>query len=368
MAPRSNGVMTRTATSSRAVVLLTALLASCGGGGAQPTTPVETTPPATADTTTTLAAVTTTTETATTAAVTTTAPAVANDCPPPATPASGWRFLQTPSWKIYHPADWDDVSGEGPQATAGIHFDETTIAESGVDGSEPLIEFALVAPGGAAVLVLTHLEGPTSSLEEIYQRAEDRYSQSADFEEMIEEDVAECLGGEPAMRVDFMTGGFFQQSWFSLHHGSLFHADFLAPSPDAADLAADIFATWEWITPFELTPIGDAFVAAEMAADIDTSASEPDPSWFTNQFTTQTSTIYAVFQLTEGISGQVEAFWTLDGEELLTYEFFYEPTDNWGYVGMTDGGGDFDPGDYQLVITLDDNVARVVLDFSVVEA
>ncbi|MCA1736851.1 MAG: hypothetical protein LC739_12320 [Actinobacteria bacterium] len=353
-------------TKSAAPVVLLLLMFACGGDATTSDPSTTTVAASTTDT----SAVSTTTfleTTTTTSAASTTSAAVISDCPAPATPASGWRFLQTENWKLYHPGDWEDVSWQGAQPTADIHFDSTTISEAGLEGSEPLVEYVLRDPVGGRVLLITHLEGVTSPLEEIYQRAEDRYSQTADFEEMIEAGVAECLGGEPAIRVDFTFGSYFQQSWFTLHNGALFHADFLAASPDDAAVAVEIMSTWDWITPLETEATGDAFTMAEMATEVDDSASGPDPSWFADEFSPQDSPIYAVFQLAEGTSGQIVATWSREGEELLVYEFFYAESYSWGYVGLQNGGVPFEPGAYQVAIELDDDVARVILDFTVTD-
>jgi hypothetical protein len=340
------------------------LLAACGGGVA--TTTVEETTSTTPPTTTTVT--TTTTTTTTTSVATTTITTPGDECPAAEEPPEGWRFLQTSDWVFYHPGDWEDISAQAPAQTAGTHFDAVTLAEAGVDQSEVLISYVVSSPDRQQAVLLTHLDGPTSSLEDIYQRAEERYSQSPDFEEMIAAGVADCLGGEPALQIGFLTAGTYQQSWFSLPGGTLFHADFFGATADDASIIADLFATWEWLEPLAVEPTADAFVQADMAAEVDTSAASPDPAWFTDEFFTSTGAIYAVYQLAAGTTGTIEAIWTSEsGEVLLTHSYFYEGDFDWAYMGMTAPSQGFSAGNYQVALILDEGTAEITLDFTVAE-
>ncbi|HUO46126.1 MAG TPA: hypothetical protein VM470_04780 [Acidimicrobiia bacterium] len=338
------------------------LLASCAGGGGDVTTTL-------AETTTTVATTmpaATTAPTTTTIATTTTGSAAT--CPEAADPPDGWRFLQTSLWVFYHPPDWEDLTVSAPPQTAGTHFDDVTIANAGVDPDETLVSFVMVSPDRSNGLILTRLDGVTSPLEEIYQRAEDRYEESADFEEMITPAVIDCLGGEAAMHVGFMSAGSYQQSWFALHGDTLFHADFFGLTPEDSSVNAQLFSTFEWIEEASTEHRGEAFVEMAMANTIDASVGAPDPSWYTDSFTTSDTAIYAIFRLEPGLSGLIEAVWTYEGEQqVLSHEFFYEEDDSWGYMGMTAPSGGFTPGDYQVELTLDGDVAAIVLDFTIVE-
>lgn len=345
---------------------LTVLLVACGGGAS--TTTADTTPITAAAVTTIATSATTTTVTAATtttaAAVTTTAAETA--CPQAAEPPTGWRFLQTPSWVIYHPADWEDVSAQTPTQTAGLHFDVVTLGEAGVDQDEALVTFVIASPDRTQALLLTHLDGPTSALEDIYQRAEDRYTGSDDFEEMVAGGVADCLGGEPARHLSFLTAGTYQQSWFSFHGDTLFHADFFGATEDDAAMVDALLETMEWSELFADIP-SDAFVEVAMAAEVDTSVDAPDPAWFTDEFTTASSAVYVVFRLPSDTSGTITATWTYEGTELFNHEFFYEADNTWAYMAITPPPDGFDPGAYQVELVLDGNVARVALDFTVTE-
>ncbi|MDP3984886.1 MAG: hypothetical protein Q8Q52_07795 [Acidimicrobiia bacterium] len=272
-------------------------------------------------------------------------------------------------WVFYHPPDWEDLSASAPPQTAGVHFDAVTLADAGVDPSETLVSFVVASPDRQNALILARLDGLTSPLEDIYQRAEERYSQSADFEEMIAAGVQDCLGGEPAMHVGFMTAGSYQQSWFSLHGDTLFHADFFGVTADDSAINGDLFATLEWIEPASTEASGDAFVEAAIAETVDSSLSAPDPAWFRDQFTTEDTEVYAVFRLASGLTGLIEAVWTFAGEEvLLTHQFRYQDDHDWAYMGMTAPSGGFTVGDYQVELTLDEDVARIVLDFTIAES
>jgi len=345
-------------------------LVSCGGddaatieGGSETST--------TADASTTSVAVTSattqTTATPTTSQAATTTSGAGVGCPEATSPSEGWRFLSTPLWTIYHPADWEDLSASAPPQTAGVHFDADTVANAGIDGSTELGAFVLTSPDRSQAVIFTQLDGITDSLEEIYQRAEDRYEAAASFEEMVDPAVVACLGGEPAMYAGFFNQGAYQQSWFALTNGTLFHADFFGATSDDAAINSELFATLSWNeSAAEVSP--GPFLDVEMANNIDTSASAPDPAWYTDTFTTSDSVIYAVFRLEEGTSGQVGAVWTYEDEQVvLTHEFFYDEADQWGYMGMTAPAGGFTSGNYQLELTLDGDAARVLLDFSITE-
>lgn len=345
---------------------LAVVLIACGGGGAATTADTTTT---TAAATTASAADTTTTAEATTTTAEATTTTAANDCPAAAEPASGWRLLETPDWAIYYPADWEDVTTGVPTEakTAGWHFDAVTLGEAGVDESEVLVSYAVASSDFQQNLLILQLDGPTSSLEDIYQRAEERYRQGPDFEEMIAAGVVDCLGGEPAIHVGFMTASRYQQSWFSLRGGTLFHADFFGATADDAAVVAELMATWEWTEPTVDIP-SDAFLEVAMADEVDTSVDAIDPAWFTDVFTTASSAVNVVFRLPEGDSGTITATWTYQGDELFNHEFFYQSDHKWAYMAITPPSGGFPVGDYQVELLLDEDIARVVLDFTVVEA
>ncbi|HUP17335.1 MAG TPA: hypothetical protein VM848_14945 [Acidimicrobiia bacterium] len=349
------------------VLGLALVIVACGGGGAA-TTADTTATTAAATTTATSAADTTTTADATTITVEATTTTAANDCPAAAEPASGWRLLETPDWVSYYPADWEDVSTRVPTEakTAGWHFDAVTLAEAGVDESEVLVSYAVASFDFQQNLLILQLDGPTSSLEDIYQRAEERYRESTDFEEMIAAGVADCLGGEPAIHVGFMTAGSYQQSWFSLRAGTLFHADFFGVTADDAAVVAELLAAWEWTEPTADIP-SDAFLEVVMADEVDTSVDAPDPAWYTDEFTTASSAVYVVYRLPDGTTGTVNATWSSEGTELLTYDFFYEADHTWAYMAITPPAGGFSAGDYQVELVLDDDVARIVLEFTITE-
>lgn len=348
------------------VAVLTLVLIACGGGGAATT--VDTAPTTTGSTTTDTSAVTTTTEaTTTTAAETTTTATDASLCPAPAEPASGWRFLSTPDWVFYHPGDWEDVTTQTPAQTAGLHFDMVTLGEAGVDQSEELVTFVVASPDRLQALLLTSVEGPTSALEDIYQRAEDRYTGSAAFEEMIAAGVADCLGAEPALRLGFMTAGTYQESWFAYRGDTLFHADFFGATEGDSALLADLLGTWEWGESTVAVPSGDAFLEVAMADEVDTSLEAIDPAWFADEFTSSSSAINVVFRLPAGTSGTIKATWSLEGDELFNHEFFYQSDHEWAYMAITPAPGGFPVGDYEVELVLDDDVASVVLDFTVIE-
>lgn len=360
-------IMIRQHSRSASVAVLTVVLVACGGGGAATT--VDTIPTTTGPTTTDTSAATTTTDaTTTTAAETTTTATSASDCPAPAEPASGWRFLSTPDWVFYHPGDWEDVTTRVPteSKTAGGHIDAVTLAEAGVDQSEVLVGYAVASPDFQQNLLILQLDGPTSSLEDIYQRAEERYRESPDFEEMIAAGVADCLGGEPAIHVGFMTAGRYQESWFSLRGGTWFHADFFGATTDDAALVGEMMATWEWIEPTVDIP-SDAFLEVAMADEVDTSVDAIDPAWFADVFTSSSPAINVVFRFPAETSGTVNATWTFEGDELFNHEFFYQSDHEWAYMAITPPSGGFPVGDYQVELILDDDVASVVLDFTVIE-
>ena len=363
-----SGIMIRQHSRSASAAVLTALLIACGGGGAATTADTTTTTAGTTTTETSAATTTTTAEATTTTESTTTTAAA--DCPTAAQPASGWRFLSTPDWVFYHPGDWEDVTTRVPDdsKTAGGHFDVVTLAEAEVDQSEVLMSFAVASPDFQQNLLVLQLDGPTSPLLDIYQRAEERYRQSAGFEEMLAPGVSDCLGGEPAIHVGFMTGGRYQESWFAYHGDTLFHADFFGVTEDDSEILAEMLATWEFEEQFAALPNGDAFVEVAMADEVDVSIDAPDPSWYTDQFTTASSAVYVVFRLPVDTSGTVHATWSSEGTELFSHDFFYESAHTWAYMAITPPPGGFSAGAYQVELVLDEVVASVVLDFTISEA
>ncbi|MGH8936238.1 MAG: hypothetical protein ACRDXD_08265 [Acidimicrobiia bacterium] len=206
-----------------------AVAVACGGGGAS----LATAPPETAAPTVSVAAPTT--------------GGSGEECQAerPSARSEEWAVLGTADFSFSVP-DWPVVPA-GSDVPADLPFEQETLAEAGVGAEDRLEPIAFTGyPDTLPVVIVFGLEGVGSSLEPVYQRHEDRYRNAPDLDEMLRTGLRTCVGRVPAIGLELITQGAYQQAWFFLHDDTLYHLDFVAADPIEAPFLDEILRTWEW--------------------------------------------------------------------------------------------------------------------------
>jgi hypothetical protein len=179
--------------------------------------------------------------------------ATANDCVPEAATSSGWQTHGALSgdFTMSFPAEWEDVSGD-IGASAGELLSPETLAELGLSGSEPAPADVVRDPATGDNLGVFRFEGATSSTDDVYATHEDLYSTLSGIE-LTATGLTACVGGSPAVGMELSTevageGVRYQQLWFLVRDGTLYHIYLDAADPATADVLAEVFRTWTWAT------------------------------------------------------------------------------------------------------------------------
>jgi hypothetical protein len=197
----------------------------------------------------------------------------------------------------------------------------------------------------------------------------------------------------------------YQRSWFAVRDGVLYHVQFLAADSSGTGTLDEVVRTWSWPggsraaalldavggaegsgegaadgaaeqVP-ETTDPGDGaaqtgagegtadFAEAKMASGVDTSREDPDPASFTTSFPPDAPAVYVVYRLTEGDGGHVIATWKREGQVLRTDESRNVPGGRWAFGAITPAPGGFQPGSYELILTIQGTAASRTLPFTI---
>jgi hypothetical protein len=276
--------------------------------------------------------------------------------------SSTWQSYQSPSgtYSFLYPDGWENLSGQVTYEADELVAEET-LAEAGV-APDTQIPAALVRePTGNMNLTVIEIAGVLSTTEVVYGRQEARITSLSAVEQVLGTRLAGCAGGEEALGVDFLFTGqradtgedasFYQRSFYLVHEGTYYGLQILALDPAASEILDEVVRTWQWpgMTP---APGTEAFAEAATTAEIDTSAEAPDPATFASTFPSDSPTIYVVFQLQEGVGGEVRIVWAM-GAEVLAEDSLTLPDDGtWAYHAITPPPGGFAPGSYEVSLTL----------------
>jgi hypothetical protein len=349
------------------------LLAACGGAAAPSTAsnpPIESASPTTAATAT-ASPDPTIAPTPTADANTGLADCFSGDMP---NLDSGWKFIKggdkdgDATFGVAYPEDWDDLSGDGAFTTATL-LDTATFAELGLANDATIESDFVRAPEGLPNLSVFRFGAVGSSSAEIQEREVARYGALDDIERILDTSVEGCLGGTRAagLALEFRSSDgktYYQQNLFAVRNGELYVVQWLDRLDPDTDLLGQILTTWGWIGFGEPTatevPSGSGGIAgASMASKVDDTLAQPDPSTFVTSFPTDAPTIYVVYQTEEGAAGTVHLTWLIEGEAVFEASLDVTATTPWAWGGITPPSGGFKPGNYEVKLELNGNVATV---------
>jgi hypothetical protein len=101
-----------------------------------------------------------------------------------------------------------------------------------------------------------------------------------------------------------------------------------------------------------------------MTTEIDTAALSADPKDFVTTIPKESTSIYAVFALKPGLSGQVDGALKQGDKVLVTLSLDYTTKNTWGDFRINSANG-ITPGTYTMVITFAPTGETVSLPFTV---
>ncbi len=189
--------------------------------------------------------------TAGTGATGATAPTGSTDCAPESPTSSGWQSHDALSgdFTISFPAEWEDVSGD-IGATSGELLSPETLTELGLTGSEPAPADVVRDPATGDNLGVFWFEGATSSTEDVYAIHESLYSTLSGIE-LTATELTACVGGSTAIGMELAgtvagEGTRYQQLWFLVRDGTLYHFYLDAADPATAAVLDEVVRTWAW--------------------------------------------------------------------------------------------------------------------------
>jgi hypothetical protein len=211
-----------------------------------------------------------------------------------------------------------------------------------------------------------------------------RFQSTTDIK-VISANLVGCLGGAPAQGISFTFNKdtTYQESWYVVKNGRSYDFQWLAQKgQEQTDTFQEMFRTWTWspnipvATPLPATsgapsgsgaPAGSlttSFVLAGITTTVDTAAAAADPKTFVTTVPSSASSIYAVFSLKPGLSGQVNAALKQGDKVLVTLSLQYGPKNTWGDFRVNSANG-ITPGDYTMVITFLPSGETINLPFTV---
>lgn len=232
------------------LVAFAVLTAACGGGGAAQTSPTVGAPTGATDPTGSVTGPTGSTGD-TGAATGATGSATGAECTPEAPTQTGWQTLSslTGDFTFGYPAEWENVSGD-IGATAGELLGSEILAELGLTGDEPVPADVVRDPETGDNLGVFPFEGVTSTTEEIYAIQEDLYF-TLPGTEFTGTELISCVDGSTAIGMEYSAvasgeGRRYQQLWYVVRDGTLYHLYVDAAAPAGAHVLTDVVRTWEW--------------------------------------------------------------------------------------------------------------------------
>ena len=282
---------------------------------------------------------------------------------------SGWKFIKggakggDATFGLAYPEDWDDLSGDGAFKAATL-LDKATFAELGLASDATINADFVRAPESLPNLSVFRFGTVESSSAEIHEREVARYGKLDGIERILDTAIEGCLGGTRAagLAMEFRSSDgntYYQQNLFAVRNGELYVVQWLDRLDPNPDLLAEILTTWGWIGGFE-EPSGTGGIAgASMASEVDESADAPDPSTFVTSFPTDAPAIYVVYQPDEDAAGTVHLTWLFGGEVMLEGTLDVTADAPWAWGGITPPNGGFRPGNYEVQLELNGNVATV---------
>jgi len=345
-------------------VILALVLTGCGGGGDSESSTATTT-------TTTTTTTTSTTESSTKSTVADDARCESDD---PTSLSADWVTHESDSgsFAFSYPGAWEDGSG-GTVVRARELVSRKTLDEAGIDIDEEFVPDNVHDPANRVTLSVTSLDGVKEPLDVVYDRQEAQTAKVRALERMLDTEIKGCIDGEPALGFDFLfraprrdTGveaTFYQRNWVVLHGSALHLVQLLSLEKADGRIVDEALRTWQWPDAGGDAASEARFDEVHMAANVDTSGDEPDPSTYTTTFAAD-ERIFVVFLL--DAAAEVEVSWSRQGKE-MRQESQQVPAGQWAEGHIIPPSGGFEPGKWEVVLEIVGGDDRKVLTFTVTD-
>jgi hypothetical protein len=158
-------------------------------------------------------------------------------------------------------------------------------------------------------------------------------------------------------------------AYFRLTHPGGFvpgdNQEILAFGPTSESVTLDFTVTGAAATPSAAPSGSGAFTLLRMATSVDRSKNQPDPSTYTDSFSTSASTVYVVFELRSGLTGTVTLAMTRGGSAVIKPVSLDITTVNgWNDFHVNSASG-FPSGDYAATVTFEPTGESQTVTFTV---
>lgn len=175
----------------------------------------------------------------------------ATECTPEPPTQTGSQTLSslTGDFTFGYPSGWENVSGD-IGATAGELVGSEILAELGISDEEPVPADVVRDPETGDNLGVFTFESATSTTEEIYAIQEALYF-TLPATEFTGTELVSCVAGSTAIGMEYSAlasgeGRRYQQLWYVVRDGTLYHLYVDAADPAGAHVLAEVVRTWEW--------------------------------------------------------------------------------------------------------------------------
>jgi hypothetical protein len=318
----------------------------------------------------------------------TTAPTASTPTCTPETPtalSANWAPLQAHDgdFSFKFPANWDKLYGAFVFNTNSL-LDAQTFAETGLPSTSTTRADLVRTPGSglpnASVLIVP---GVVSNTATVFSRQVERFKAIADIK-VIATNLVSCIGGDQALGISFTFNKdtTYQESWYVVRNGRSYDAQWLAPKgQEQTETFKEIARTWAWTANVPVaTPLppsssrpsvapsisagASSFVLAGMATKVDPAATAANPKDFVTTIPKESTSMYAVFSLKTGLTGQVNGALKQGDRVLVTLSLTYGPKHTWGNFRINSANG-ITPGNYTMVITYAPSGETINLPFVV---
>jgi hypothetical protein len=158
-------------------------------------------------------------------------------------------------------------------------------------------------------------------------------------------------------------------AYFRLTHPGGFvpgaNQEILAFGPTGESVTLDFTITGTAATPSAAPSGSAAFTLLRMATSVDRSKDVPDPSTYTDTFSTSASTVYVVFELRSGLAGKVTLTMTRGGSAVIKPVSLDITTVNGWNDFHIDSASGFPVGDYAATVTYEPTGEAQTVAFTV---
>ena len=158
-------------------------------------------------------------------------------------------------------------------------------------------------------------------------------------------------------------------AYFRLTHPGGFvpgdNQEILAFGPTSESVTLDFTVTGAAATPSAAPSGSAAFTLLRMATSVDRSKGQPDPSTYTDSFSSSASTVYIVFELRSGLTGTVTLTMTRGGSAVIKPVSLDITTANGWSDFHIDSASGFPTGDYAATVTFEPTGESQTVTFTV---